>query len=741
VGTAQLELPGGGVVVRSPAFSGESVDQPTPKPGAPEAVAPGGLFQPGRNCLSVARARRAAILVDGDAYFGAFMKAAERAQRSIIIVAWDFDSRTRLTWDETPRDVPVALGDFLNFLARRRRGLRINILDWDFPMVFGIDREFPPIYGTGWKQHRRVQLRYDNTHPTTGSHHQKIVVIDDALAFSGGLDLTWRRWDTCEHGANDPRRIADGKPYAPFHDVMMAVDGEAAQVLAGLVRERWHAATGKRLAPVSVDGDPWPDKLRPEFNDVDVAISRTVPGTAARPEVREVEALFLDMVAKAKHTLFIENQYFTSHKVGEALAARLAQPDCPEIVLVSRLLSHGWLAEATMHALRARLLKVMREADRNGRFHVYYPHIPELADGTCVDVHSKVMVVDDEWLRVGSANLSNRSMGMDTECDLTIAASGQPRVARAIRDCRNRLLGEHLGVDPARVQDAVERAGSMRGAIDALRGHGRTLLPLESPVWSDAVVSIAEITDPERPIAVDQLINEFAPDRGPGPGRFAWGKALIIALICVGLLASWRYTPLAALASPERILGWAEDFASRTWAPFAVLAAYTPASFTMFPRPLITLFAVVAFGPWLGVAYALAGILIAAVSNYFVGRLMNRSTVRRLSGEQLNRVSEVLRKRGLVAMTAVRLVPIAPFAVVGLVAGAIRVRLVHFVVGTLLGMLPGAVVTTVFGEQLQAALRDPSQINYWLIFGVVAIFAVGIYTVRRWLFKTHLSGG
>jgi phospholipase D1/2 len=94
----------------------------------------------------------------------------------------------------------------------------------------------------------------------------------------------------------------------------------------------------------------------------------------------------------------------------------------------------------------------------------------------------------------------------------------------------------------------------------------------------------------------------------------------------------------------------------------------------------------------------------------------------------------------LVAMTAVRLVPIAPFAVVGLVAGAIRVRLVHFVVGTLLGMMPGAVVTTVFGDQLQAALRDPSRINYWLIFGVVATFAAGIYAVRRWLFATQLHG-
>jgi len=239
------------------------MDQPTLAQGAPEAVAPRGLFQPGRNCLSVARANRAALLIDGDAYFGAFMKAAEHAQRSIIIVGWDFDSRTRLTWDESASGVPVVLGDFLNFLARRRRGLRIHILDWDFPMVFGMDREFPPLYGTGWRQHRRVQMRYDNTHPTTGCHHQKIVVIDDAIAFSGGLDLTWRRWDTCEHGANDPRRVADGKPYAPFHDAMMAVDGEAAQVLAGIARERWHAATGKKLAPVSVKEDPWPDTLRP----------------------------------------------------------------------------------------------------------------------------------------------------------------------------------------------------------------------------------------------------------------------------------------------------------------------------------------------------------------------------------------------------------------------------------------------------------------------------------------------
>lgn len=700
-------------------------------------VVPGSLFEPGRNCCTVARAHRVAMLVDGEDYFKAFMAAAERAQRSIIIVAWDFNSLTRLRRDENPRGAPPILGDFLNFLARRRRRLRIHVLDWDFPMVYGTDRELPLLYGTTWKPHRRIKLCYDNTHPTIGSHHQKIVVIDDAVAFSGGLDLACKRWDSRDHRADDLHRVVAGEPYPPFHDAMMAVDGEAARVLGGIARERWRCATGKKLAPAGAAEDPWPPELRPEMTDIGIAVSRTVPLTKATPEVREVEALYLDMVARAKRYIYIENQYFTSQKIGAALTARLSEPDGPEIVLVSRLLSHGWLEEHTMHVLRTRLIKLLRDADRRGRFHVYYPHVPGLAEGTCVDVHSKIMVVDDEWLRVGSANLCNRSMGMDTECDLTVEAGGRAEVACAMRDYRNGLLGEHLGLEPARVQQEIERRGTISGAIEALRSDERSLRPLDDlPEWSDTVVSLAEITDPERPVPMERLIAEFAPDIGNEKSSgFAWGKALIFAAVCIGLVLMWRHTPLASLVSADRIIGWAEDFAGRPWAPFAIIAAYTPASFVMFPRPLITLAAVVAFGPWLGVAYALTGVLIAAISNYLVGRMMNRSTVRRIAGDRLNRISEVLRKRGLVAMTAVRLVPIAPFPVVGLVAGAIRVKFHHYVLGSLFGMMPGAIVTTVFGDQLQSALRDPSRINYWVIAGVVIIFAVGIYFVRRWFNK------
>jgi phosphatidylserine/phosphatidylglycerophosphate/cardiolipin synthase-like enzyme len=131
-------------------------------------------------------------------------------------------------------------------------------------MMFARDREFPPMYGFGWEPARRVHFRYDDTHPVGASQHQKVVVIDDALAFVGGIDLTLRRWDCGDHAAEDPRRTANDQPYPPFHDTMMAVDGDAARQLADLARERWRLATGQRLKPVDpqslAESDPWPDE-------------------------------------------------------------------------------------------------------------------------------------------------------------------------------------------------------------------------------------------------------------------------------------------------------------------------------------------------------------------------------------------------------------------------------------------------------------------------------------------------
>jgi phospholipase D1/2 len=694
------------------------------------------LFEPGRNCYRVGHADRVSFIVDGEAYFQAFANACLRATRSIVILGWDFHSRTCLYHGIT--GVPEMLGEFLNFLAKRRRRLDIRVLTWDYPVLFAKGREISPIYGLGWRPHRRVRLRYDDHYPVGASQHQKVVVIDGALAFCGGLDLTRSRWDTPGHSARDARRINEGdeKHYAPFHDTMMAMDGEAARVMDEIVRDRWARATAHPLKRTVVEGaDPWPPSLPVSTTDTHVAIARTRAALDKDPPICEVQELYLDMIASAKHTIYIENQYFTSNTLGNALAERLAEENGPEVIAVLRLSSSGWLEAPTMGTLRTVLLKKLRDADKHGRFHAYFPHIPGLPDEQCCDLHSKLMIVDDEVLRIGSANFSNRSMGLDTECDAVIEARGDERVTKSIRDFRNTLLAEHLGVQREQVDAATKQTGgSVRSGIEALMSDGRSLRKYERlDDVSDTLVTVASVADPEQPVSLESLISQMAPEDVVRQ-RPVWVMPVVVLAVALALTAMWRYTPLSAWTDADRAMAWAAEFSLAWWAPLVVVLAYTPACIVLFPRAFITLLAVAAFGVWQGFAYAMAGILIACGITYYVGTKMNRQAVRRLARGRLNRLSRVMRRRGVLAMTAVRLVPIAPFAVVNVVAGAIHLRLRDFMLGSALGIMPGTLVATVFGDQLITGIRDPRSINLWLVAGLVGALIIGTRLVRRWLF-------
>jgi phospholipase D1/2 len=700
------------------------------------------LLRPGYNCWAVSRAERLALIVDAADYYKAFYEAALRARHSITILAWDFNSQTRLHFDPVePNGPPALLGDFLNWLVHRRHSLHVHVLNWDYPMVFGADREFPPLYGFGWTPARRVHLRYDDTHPVAGCQHQKVVVIDDAVAFLGGIDLTVRRWDSPEHLAQDPRRVAYGKPYPPFHDLMVLLDGEAAKSLAILARERWQAATGQKLRALAVhpgeEHDPWPPSFTPELHSVELGIARTAPPRGELPAIREVEKLYLDMIAAAEKSLYIENQYFTAPRIAAALEKRLGEPNGPEIILVLRLLSHGWLEEHTMHVLRTRLIERLRKADRHGRFHVYYPHVPGLAEGCCLDIHSKCMIVDERVLRIGSANLCNRSLGLDTEADVAVEARGRPQVANVIRRFRDRLLAEHLGVPVEKVRVEIERTGSLHGAIKTLMHEGRSLRELATlPEWPEAIINVAAVADPDEPIALEALLVERQQDGDVvALEKPAWIQLGMMAAVVLGLMALWRWSPLAHSVSPEAVIGWAMDFGSHWWAPLVVMALYTPACLVMFPRPLITLAAVIAFGPWLGFGYALIGVCASAVVTYYIGRRMKRDSVRRLAGPKLDRMIEVLKKYGLLAMTLLRLVPIAPFAVESIVAGAIHMRLRDVVIGTAVGLLPGTLATTIFGDAIETALSGAGDVNWWLVGLAVGLLGGGIVAVKRWFVR------
>jgi len=219
--------------------------------------------------------------------------------------------------------------------------------------------------------------------------------------------------------------------------------------------------------------------------------------------------------------------------------------------------------------------------------------------------------------------------------------------------------------------------------------------------------------------------------RNKGTGRVKRAYLCLIALV-VALTAVWNFTPLAGMITADRIAALAHAFASQPWAPLAVVLAYTPACLILFPRPLITLFAVVAFGALAGFAYAIVGILTAALITFVIGRCMDRAKVRQFAGARLNRVSDLLCARGLLAVAAVRLVPVGPFAVWGLVAGAIGVKLWHFTLGTALGMLPGTLAATVFGSQVEQGLREHWHINFWIMASVFFVVVVAFAGAIRW---------
>lgn len=163
------------------------------------------ILQETRNCWRIEHAQRAAFLIDGAAYFRAFREAALRAEHSIIILGWDFDTRVELLCHGQSDGFPTRLGDFLRFLLARRRRLHIYVLTWDFHVIYAFERQWWPL--SKFMLYRRLHFKLDDTHPVGASHHQKVVVIDDAVAFVGGLDFALGRWNTPEHRLSDPERV------------------------------------------------------------------------------------------------------------------------------------------------------------------------------------------------------------------------------------------------------------------------------------------------------------------------------------------------------------------------------------------------------------------------------------------------------------------------------------------------------------------------------------------------------
>ena len=701
-------------------------------------------LEPGRNCWRVERAHRVAFLVDGAEYFGAIRAALAKARHSIFIIGWDIDSRMRLVPSGAQDGLPEPLGDFLNAVVARNRELRGYVLSWDFAMLYAMEREWLPIYKFDWRTHRRLSFRLDDRHPVGASHHQKIIVVDDAVAFVSGYDLTRARWDTSEHLPDDARRTDhSGESYPPFHDVGIVVEGACAKALGELAASRWERASGhppeREGAESSID--PWPDGVIPALTDVDVAIARTEPAFDGRPGVGEIRALYLDAIARARRHVVAENQYFTSQTIADALADRLARDDAPEIAVISSFAQSGWLETSTMGVIRARNHQVLRAADRHRRYRMYCPSLPGLDDGNkCLNVHSKVLIADDDLLMIGSANLSDRSLGMDTECNLAIQSRGDATLRRAFAALRERLLAEHLGCKQADVATALGAEQSLHGAIRRLTRRGeRTLVAFEPELDRnlDLLVPDARVIDPETPIDPDTIVADLVPHEQARLGARARLIALALSVIALAAMAlAWRYTPLREWLELDRLAELGSAWREAAWAPLAVLLAFVGGGLVVFPLLMLIAVTAMVFGPVLGPIYSLLGALASAAITFAIGRHLGRETVRRLAGQRVNELSRRLGTRGLLTVAFVRMLPIAPFTIVNVVAGASHIRWSDFLLGTVIGLLPGVTTMTFFVDRAIAAIRDPGTDTFGLL-ALASLAVVGLAWMLRHLLRAR----
>ncbi|MEN8762881.1 MAG: VTT domain-containing protein, partial [Thiogranum sp.] len=688
------------------------------------------------NCWRRVNARRVAVAIDGEAYFRAVREAILAARHSVFILGWDIHSKLKLVRDNKKESYPEELGALLDFVARQR-AVDVYVLSWDFAMIYMIEREPLPLYALNWKTHSRVRFHMDDKHPVGASQHQKIVVVDDAVAFSGGLDLSKWRWDTPEHRIDDQRRVdPDGKSYPPFHDMQMVVDGNAAVALGQLARERWQRATGEqaREKAANLAHDPWPASLQAIMDDVSVAIARTVADYTGQEGVREVERLYLDSIAAAERFIYIENQYLTAHCIEEVLSQRLQQREGPEVVIVMPEKTGGWLEQHTMDVLRSRLVKQLCKADRHERLRLYYPQLSSGSDISLM-VHAKLMVIDDRLLRVASSNLSNRSMGLDGECDLAIEVEPGTDTAQAIRRLREQLIAEHLGVEPAALDEAMQREHSLIKAIESLRGGERTLQPLDTAVDPDIdqLVPESALIDPERPMDAEGFVSHFVPDehKSHTARRVILGVLTLTALL--GMAAAWRWTALGEWLDIDTLVQQAESLNAHPATPLLIIFAIAVAGSLAVPLTLLVVAAVLAFGPLAGFFYSLAGAELSALLIYSVGQGMGRDLVRRYAGKRLNSVSKQLSKRGVMTIITLRIVPVAPFVVINLVAGASHISFRDFALGTLVGLLPGLVAIAFFADGLVRSIRDPDIGSIIWLTAVVLLIAVATFWLRKWL--------
>src|SRR5690606_15051538 len=249
---------------------------------------------------------------------------------------------------------------------------------------------------------------------------------------------------------------------------------------------------------------------------------------------------------------------------------------------------------------------------------------------------------------------------------------------------RNRLLAEQCGPSPEEMAAALQpHDGSLFAALDALAGRERRPAPLgESALHSALFTQPGRVAHPGRAIPVAEPLRDPKAEP-PRESRLAGLiKIGLVILVVVALVLSWRYMPLSEWASTENIANLFGQAAASPWALPIVIGIYAAASLVVFPITLLIAATAAAFGTWQGLLFATLGSMVSAMVTYTAGRKLGARMLRRYMGPRMNRVASRVKDNGILAVTMLRLMPTAPFTLVNMIAGATKIRVLDYTIGT-----------------------------------------------------------
>ncbi len=485
------------------------------------------LLRKGDTCFAVAEGR-SGVIIDADDYYRDIADAIERARSHVLIAGWQLESGVLLR--RLPEDEGRAktLREVIRHACEHNPELRVYILAWDWASIYTFDREWRTREKLKKAGLGQLQFRYDATHPQGASHHDKLVVIDGHTAWAGGIDICEHRWDRRTHLDEHPLRLdGDGSSYLPYHDVQAVVRGPVVHELVEHFVERWAVAGGEALVLVP---EPEPDEAPHCHIDLGrtlVGVSRTrgamvVPLTEP---VREIRRLFTEALLSATHLIYIESQYITSRAFTQALIERLkdGSRSTLEIVIIMPARLEGRMEKATIVGPQRLVLSALTQtAKEHGHsLGVFAPLTPTQARAHTQDqeitcstyVHSKLMIVDDRFLTIGSANTTNRSMGLDSELNLAWdCATSDGELERGIRALRISLLAEHVRLSPEQAKIEHFEANGLCEKLRTWTHH--EIPPIEELRFDDTTEQnlidelLASLGDPERASLAEGVFEE-----------------------------------------------------------------------------------------------------------------------------------------------------------------------------------------------------------------------------------------